>query len=165
MESNFNSDVYDFLENCSKFKVRMILVGGSAVNFYGYKRHSADIDFWIDNSPLNFSNLLRALNNLGYRIDSFPDKVMKSRQNISIKISPDLEIELITNLNPGKTFEEALAESVIFEIEGQKLLKWNIISYKDLINSKVKSGRPKDMLDVHELQRINKNPGETSSPE
>lgn len=142
----------------------MILVGGSAVNFYGYKRHSADIDFWIDNSPLNLKKIISALNVIGYKIDKFPDKVMKGRQNISIKISPDLEIELITKFNPGKTFEEALAESLIFETKGQQFLKWNIISYEDLINSKIKSGRPKDLLDVHELQRIRENPGEASSP-
>jgi len=33
-------------------------------------------------------------------------------------------------------------------------MKWNIISFEDLINSKVKSGRPKDLLDIKELQRI-----------
>jgi hypothetical protein len=38
-------------------------------------------------------------------------------------------------------------------------LKWNIISFDDLVSSKIKSGRPKDLLDVQELQRINKNPG------
>ncbi len=158
MERNFNDDVYAFIESCGRFTVRMILVGGSAVNFYGYKRHSADIDFWIDNSPLNLKNLVSALNVIGYKIDKFPDKVMKGQQNISIKLSPDLEIELITNFNPGKTFKDAFAESVVFETKGQKTLKWNIISYEDLITSKIKSGRPKDLLDVQEMQRININP-------
>jgi hypothetical protein len=31
----------------------MILVGGGAVNFHGFQRHSADIDFWIDVSEEN----------------------------------------------------------------------------------------------------------------
>lgn len=159
MERNFNTDVYNFIEACSSFGVRMILVGGSAVNYYGYKRHSADIDFWIDNSPANLSNLIKALNKLGYEFDKFPDKVIKGQQNISLKFSPDLEIELITRFNPGKSFDEAFAESVEFFAEGQKLYKWNIISYEDLISSKIKSGRPKDFLDVQELQRINKKDG------
>ncbi len=159
MERNFNDDVYAFLCSCYRFNVRMILVGGSAVNFYGYKRHSADIDFWIDNNPKNLKQLLTALISLGYKIQTFPDKVMKGEQNISIKLSPVLEIELITHFNPGKPFEEAYSESVEFIAEGQKLLKWNIISFDDLITSKIKSGRPKDLLDVQELQRINKNPG------
>jgi hypothetical protein len=75
---------------------------------------------------------------------------------MSLKLSPNLEIELITNFNPGKTFDEDWEESIEFTAEGTKLLKWNILSYEDLISSKIKLGRPKDFLDVQELQRINK---------
>jgi hypothetical protein len=134
----------------------MLLVGGSAVNYYGYKRHSADIDFWIDPSLENLEKLLKALISTAYSLDHFPEEVLKGEQNISLKFSPDLEVELITRFNPGKTFDEAFEESVEFYAEGQKLIKWNIISYESLINSKVKSGRPKDLLDIKELQRINK---------
>ncbi len=156
MERNFNDEVYAFLEVCQQFKVRLLLVGGSAVNYYGYKRHSADIDFWIDNNPQNLEQITAALNALGYSIHTLPDKVLEGEQNISLKLSPNLEIELITKFNPGKTFDEAWAESVEFTAEGIKLVKWNILSYDDLISSKIKSGRPKDLLDVHELQRIQK---------
>ena len=134
----------------------MLLVGGSAVNYYGYKRHSADVDFWLDTSLKNLENLLKALKHIGYSIDRFPDEVNNGNQNISLKFSPDLEVELITRFNPGKTFEEAFNESVGFMAEGHELLKWNIISYDSLINSKLKSARPKDLLDIKELQRINK---------
>ena len=33
-----------FVELCLKHNEELILVGGAAVNFYGYIRHSADID-------------------------------------------------------------------------------------------------------------------------
>lgn len=156
MERSFNQDVYDFIEACGRNKVRMILVGGNAVNYYGYKRHSADIDFWVDNKAKNLENLLKALKQLAYEISDFPPEVKNGDQNISLKFSPDLEIELITRFNPGKTFNEAFIDSVEFIAVGQKLLKWNILSFQDLINSKIKSGRPKDLLDVQELQRIRK---------
>ncbi|MCF8367074.1 MAG: nucleotidyltransferase family protein [Bacteroidales bacterium] len=156
MERNFNHDVYDFIEACGRKKVRMILVGGNAVNYYGYKRHSADIDFWVDNKPENLENLLKALKQLGHEISDFPPDVRTGDQNISLKFSPDLEIELITRLNPGKTFDEAFIDSVEFVAAGQRLLKWNVLSFEDLINSKIKAGRPKDLLDIQELQRIRK---------
>ena len=156
MERNFNDEVYQLIDTCNKHGVKMLLVGGSAVNYYGYKRHSADIDFWVDSSLKNLENLLKALKHIGYLFDQFPDEVVAGNQNISLKFSPDLEVELITRFNPGKTFDEAFDESVAFIAEGQKLLKWNIISYDSLINSKLKSARPKDLLDVKELQRINK---------
>ena len=33
-------------------------------------------------------------------------------------------------------------------------MKWNVLSLEDLIVTKVKAGRPKDLLDVQELQRL-----------
>jgi len=156
MENNFNDEVYQFIKFCNKRGVKMILVGGSAVNYYGYKRHSADIDFWIDNSQLNFTKLVSALQGIGYHLDKLPEQVLCGEQNISLKFNPDLEIELITRFNPGKTFDEALKESVEYVAKDQPFLKWNIISLEDLITSKIKSGRPKDLMDVVELQKINK---------
>ena len=154
MERNFNKEVYDFIKACNQFGVKMIMVGGSAVNYYGYKRHSADIDFWIDNSEENLDKLLKALKQAGYELDSFPEEVAAGNQNISLKFSADVEIELITRFNPGKTFQEALDESVEFISGSEKYLRWNIISFDDLITSKLRSGRPKDLLDVQELKRL-----------
>jgi hypothetical protein len=154
MLSSFNRDIFEFIEACNQYQVRMILVGGSAVNYYGYKRHSADIDFWIDNSAENFERLLNTLNKIGYDLKEFPEDVVTANKNISLKFSPDLEIELITRFNSGKSFTDAFADSVSFEIKGQQYRRWNILSYDDLINSKIKSARNKDLLDVKELQRI-----------
>lgn len=156
MKRNFNDDVFNFIQACNKFNVEMIMVGGSAVNFYGYKRHSADIDFWINHTNNNLNCLKKALLFIGYGIEQFPDAVMRGEQNISLKFSPDLEIELITKFNPGKSFKEAFKDSKEYIIEGEKFYKWYIISYEDLIESKMKSGRPKDLLDIQELQRLNK---------
>ena len=82
------------------------MVGGGAVNFYGYQRHSADVDFWIDTTPSNLVALREALNELGYEFDDFPEDVKRGQQNISIKISPVIDIELITSFNPGRSFSE-----------------------------------------------------------
>ncbi len=86
----------------------MLMVGGGAVNFHGYQRHSIDVDFWIDTQK--------------------------------------------ENLN--KSFDQAYEEAEIAEVKGKPLLKWRVLSFDDLITGKVKSRRPKDLLDVQELQRI-----------
>lgn len=129
----------------------MILVGGGAVNFYGYQRHSADIDFWIEISPDNMQKLLKTLQEMGFPIQELPDSIKKGEQNISIKLSPVFELELITKFNPGKTFEEAFSASEVVENEG---LEYHVLSFSDLIQSKITTGRPKDKLDVEELHRI-----------
>lgn len=151
---NFNSRVEEFIQFACENGVRMLLVGGGAVNFHGYQRHSADIDFWVDLTPQNLENLKSALNLMGYHFEHFPEKVLNGLQNISVKISPFLELELITKFNPGKTFEQALADSVTFSIGGNELKRINVLSFDDLINSKIKSGREQDLRDVLMLKKI-----------
>ncbi|QGY43788.1 hypothetical protein GM418_08985 [Maribellus comscasis] len=151
---SFPERVKEFLKNASRNKVRMILVGGGAVNFYGYQRHSADIDFWVDSSGDNFENLLRTLKDMGFSIEQLPEKVKTGEQNISIKISPVFELELITKFDPGRSFEEAYVESQEVDKNG---MKYRVLNFDDLIRSKITSERAKDKLDIQELQRIRQN--------
>ena len=55
-------------EPAAKHKVRMLMVGGAAVNFHGYQRHSVDVDFWIDTSSENFENLITVFREMDYDI-------------------------------------------------------------------------------------------------
>jgi len=151
----FNKRVKEFVVAANQRGVRMLMVGGGAVNFHGYQRHSADVDFWIDLSKENLQKLILTLQDLGYKIDDFNDKIKQGKQNISIKISPVAEIELITNFNPNKSFEEAYNEKLEVTINENKILRYDILSLNDLITSKIKAGRHKDLLDVYELKRIN----------
>jgi hypothetical protein len=154
MLEDFPDRVKTFIECANKNNLEMILVGGGAVNFHGYQRHSADIDFWINITQNNLKNLLKTLQDLEYDILEIPEPVKKQEQNISLKISPVFELELITRFNPGKSFEEAFSDSETVEKEG---LKYRVINFNDLIQSKITSPRPKDKLDVEELQRIRMN--------
>lgn len=131
------------------------MVGGGAVNFHGYQRHSADIDFWIDTSKKNLGHLLLALREIGIDVDKFPEKVENQEQNISLKFSPEaLHIELITNFNVNKTFDEAYQAAIEVKSGKHTLLRYRVLSLEDLVTSKIKAGRPKDLLDIQELQRI-----------
>lgn len=149
----FEDEVKTFLAESEKVGLRIIMVGGAAVNHHGYKRHSADVDLWIEPVPENFDKLLRVLLALGYELDQLPQAVRQAEQNVSIKISPGQEIELITRFNPGCSFEEAWSRCEIAEVSGMRVAKYRVLAFDDLINSKVRSARPKDLLDVHELQR------------
>ena len=151
LSESFPERVKSFIKAANKNKVNMILVGGGAVNFHGFQRHSADIDFWIDLSKENIEKLIRTLQDLGYKLDDFPKKVKSGEQNISIKISPVFEIELITNFNPGKNFAQAFRDSVLVKKEG---FNYHVLEFNDLIKSKIASERTKDKLDVEELQKI-----------
>jgi hypothetical protein len=159
MENIWKENIDTFLKLANKHKVRMLLVGGGAVNFYGFQRHSADVDFWIDTQKDNLNRLLEVFNEMGYEITDFPESVKEQKQNISVKFSPaDLDLELITKFSVNKSFDQAYKDSTVVTIEGSKLMKWNVLSVDDLITSKIKSGRTKDLLDIEELKKIIENP-------
>jgi predicted nucleotidyltransferase component of viral defense system len=155
MIQEWNTAIENFIVLSSKHNVRMLMVGGAAVNFHGYQRHSADVDFWIDTSTENFKKLIAVFQELGYEIDDFPQAVKDKQQNISVKFSPaDFNLELITNFSVNKPFDEAYTESETVTVESNNnQLIWRVISLEDLITSKIKSGRPKDLLDVQQLQK------------
>lgn len=150
---SFGKEVSAFLHEADKQGLRVLLVDGGAVNFHGYQRHSADVDLWIEPSPENFDRLLIVLRALGYELTGLPDAVLRQQQNVSIRISPDMEIEIITRFNPGRTFQEAWLHSESSELAGEPVATYRILSYDDLIASKLRSARPKDLLDVQELKR------------
>ena len=82
-------------------------------------------------------------------------KVLLIEDDPSIRqvISAALEIEgyVVHQFSDG---ESAVAE--IAQVEGYPLLKWNVLNFDDLITSKIKSSRAKDLLDIQELKRLKK---------
>ncbi len=155
MIETWDKNIRDFIKGIHKHEVRMIMVGGGAVNFHGYQRHSADVDFWLDPEAENFKKLIVVFQEMGYDIDDFPEEVKKQQQNISIKFSPSiLNLEIITNFSVNKPFAKAYEETILVKKDG---LEWRVLSFEDLITSKIKAGRPKDLLDIQELQRTKNN--------
>jgi hypothetical protein len=155
MTKIWKENIDEFLREASQEEVRMLLVGGGAVNFHGYQRHSADVDFWIETTDENFSKLIRVFRKMGYEIHHFPEKVLNGEQNISIKFTPaDLNLELITNFRLGKSFKQAFAESEKVVIKDYGIYKWNVLNLNDLLESKKRASRPKDLLDIMELKSI-----------
>ena len=135
----------------------MVMDGGCAVNFHGYQRHSADVDFWIETTNENLQNLASVFREMGYEIEEFPDAVKDQFQYISVKFSPaDLDLELITKFEIGKSFNEAFVEAISVEISGNQVLKWKVLSLEDLLESKRRAARPKDFLDIQQLKLLNK---------
>ena len=156
MNQPWEENINQFIIVANKHNVRMLMVGGGAVYFHGYQRHSADVDFWIETSDANFENLIKVFKEMGYEIDDFPEKVKKQEQNISIKFSPvDLDLELITNFSVNKTFDEAFHDSETVIVNNNPFLRWSVLSLEDLITSKIKANRPKDLLDIQQLRQIN----------
>ncbi|HLW33842.1 MAG TPA: hypothetical protein VKX40_16395 [Aequorivita sp.] len=156
MESDWDDNMASFLELILKHGVRMIMVGDEAVNFYGYKKSSSQVDFWIEASSENFNKLLLVLKGMGSNLANFPAEVFDRKKNISINFSnSNLNVELITNFVVGKSFSWAYEDSIESYLKDRPAVKWRVLSLEDLLISKAKSLKPQDILDVQELKKIN----------
>ena len=155
MIENWDNEIIHFMTLCTEHNVRMLMVGGGAVNFHGYQRHSSDVDFWIDISSTNLQNLKIVLVKMGYILEDFPESIKLGEQNISLKFTPtSLNIELITCFSINKSFDIAYEEAEKVNFEGNSIAKWRVLNFDDLVTSKIKAARPKDLLDIQELNRI-----------
>ena len=95
------------------------------------------------------------LNDLGYELEALPEDVHAGLQDVSLKFSPvDLDVELITRFDVSRPFSAAYGDSVRVQGAGPSLHRWRVLAFDDLVTSKAKAARPKDLLDIHELRRI-----------
>ena len=142
------------LEALNKYKVNYLVVGGYAVNSYGYLRSTGDMDLWIDKSQKNLENAKNALLYLSYPKEAVNQAIeeLSANKNINLRQNEFFKIELITFLSSTLKFSEAYKNKTIKSILG---VQATVIDFEDLCNLKIKSGRPKDLLDVHELKRLN----------
>ena len=140
------------LETLNKNEVEYLVIGGYAVNYYGYNRTTGDIDLWIKPDNTNRDKIINALKKL--YVDETSLEVLKSMNFEEHIVFSDGEkpfkIDFITHIS-GVKFSDAWASKQISEIEG---LFIPFINLHHLVISKFNTGRPKDKLDIEELQRI-----------
>ncbi|MBX7181701.1 MAG: nucleotidyltransferase [Bacteroidia bacterium] len=140
-----------------RHQVSFLLIGGYAVNFYGYGRYTGDIDFWLEPSNENKAKFITALKSLSnnWELIEYANQLdFTQKQSIQIGKVPH-RIDFLTYVNLVD-FDEAWEKRK--EIPFQDLTL-PIVHYDHLILMKFNTGRPKDKLDIEELQRRNK--GET----
>lgn len=142
-------------KNLHLFNVKYIMVGGFATNLHGFSRTTADCDIWIEDSITNRKNLRSALEkNEGIPFDSIERMEFVPGWS-SIQLNAGLSLDIMTYLKgfPQSSFEECYKQASIAVIYDLPLYFLHINS---LIEAKKQSGRPKDLIDIIELERIKK---------
>lgn len=140
------------LRKLIEFKIDFILIGGYAVNFHGYNRVTADMDVWLkpDNqNKLKFLEFLKA--------EGFDDESLKHIESIDFTRhaafhigEKPLQVDFLTIIS-GLSFSEANEKKLLLPFEQSSVA---VIHIDHLILSKITSSRPKDKLDIEELQKI-----------
>lgn len=150
----FDKDFAEFIELLNSNNVEYIVVGGYALSIYGYPRHTGDLDVLINKTESNALKMIQVFNAFGFGELSITPNDFLSEDNIVQIGYPPLRIDVINSID-GVNFDECYLNKKTIEIDR---LKVNFISYKDLLLNKKASGRPKDLIDIKNLEKANKNP-------
>ncbi len=137
----------EFLGCLNRAGVEYLLVGGYAVNHYGYHRFTEDIDFWIAVSDENFDRLLSAIRDFfGEDLAGLDKKFLQANESLFLGGVPN-KIEVFKQAT-GLNFSEAYPRRVETAIDGEPV---KMISLADLKINKRASGRNKDLADLDNL--------------
>jgi predicted nucleotidyltransferase len=151
MASLFDQDHLDFIKLLNKHEVEYILIGGVAVNLYGYNRGTGDVDIWIGSSELTKEKLISAIEEFGY--DTSQYKEMNPGEILIFTLGARDQpghIEIMNRI-AGVKFDEAYQRVETKLIES---IPMKVIHFNDLIANKRAAARPRDLDDVENLSNL-----------
>ena len=161
-----------FLRLLKSRQIEYLLVGGYAVQYYGYLRPTSDLDIWIAANRVNAQKLVEALQSFGTGIAGLTlEPFQHENRIIRIEVQP-LIVEVLNPIigqrpeslsriegNPaglievltiqsGVSFETCYPERVMDRIDGVEV---SIISLHHLEVVKQAGNRPQDIDDLAHL--------------
>lgn len=139
-------DFREFLKLLNSHEVEYLLIGGYAVNYYGYARATIDMDVWIRISPENAPKLTEAIQKFGF--SQVRDQLFLEPGKVIRMGVPPLRIEIQTSVS-GIDFAECWRNRTAAEIDGVPV---NLIGLADLKANKKACGRYKDLADLEQLE-------------
>ena len=148
----FTADMRELLRLFEEHGVEYVLVGGFAVNYYGYVRATQDIDFLVYPSRENSQRTLQALSGFGFGAAGIPQDCFEHAGTaVHLGTEPN-RIDLLTKLK-GVSNSSIFAGARRVEMAGVSV---NLISLEHLVEAKRNSDRARDIADADELLKINK---------
>ncbi|MBC7888917.1 MAG: hypothetical protein H7Z13_13655 [Ferruginibacter sp.] len=151
----FDEEIIKFWQVMENNAVRYIMVGGYATNIHGYQRFTGDMDIWIADTPGNRINLRKAFKDAGMgdyfmmeRLQFIPGWT-DFRLNNGLKLDIMVEMKGLEDYN----FDDCYKMATIAEIENISI---RFLHINQLIANKKAVNRPKDQIDVMELEKIKK---------
>lgn len=141
----------DIFQALNDNKVIYIVIGGFAVNFYGYSRMTEDLDILFKPTSENGEKLLSALHRLDFEINTFNDHNFSEPTHLRLGDPPN-SIDLI-NETKGLDLTKVFDNAIFSKIEN---ILTPIISIEDLIANKKALNTYKDLADAEVLTKIRK---------
>jgi hypothetical protein len=143
-----NQDFVDLLRAFVAHDVRFLIVGAYALAVHGRPRATGDLDVWVDATPSNAPNIMRALAAFGAPMAQISEADF-SEPGVVYQIGvPPGRIDILTTLT-GLTFEEAWQGRVRHDVGG---VQTDFIGRAAFIKNKRATGRPKDLGDIEGME-------------
>jgi len=151
----FDEEILNLWKAFETNKVRYILVGGFATNFYGYDSVTMNMEIWIEDTRENRGKIRKALfeTKLG---DVEPIERMQFLPGwTTINLDSRLSLDFMTSLKGLEEicFNECYKLAQVYEIQDTII---RVLHLNHLIDSKKATNRLKDQLDIIELEKIRK---------
>jgi predicted nucleotidyltransferase len=159
MATQFDT-IFEVLESTG---VRYVVVGGVAVNLHGYQRFTKDVDLVIELVADRALKALQALEAIGYKpilpvgvadfaVPAIREGWIRDKGMLVFQMYSDhtrMSIDIFARYPVD--FGEVWGPSTKIDLPGSSL---HIASIDHLIQMKREAGRPQDLLDIEQLQKI-----------
>ncbi len=149
-----NHEFLLFLQCAHQHKLRYLLIGGYAVNYYGYNRNTEDLDIWLAPTNENRRALMDTLLCMNYSDQEVAPLLEEDFTSPFVGTigSAGAAIDILTYVHHAISFDEAEKGKGIYEIQPGVFL--NIVPYQILKEMKLRTHREKDMFDIARLEEI-----------
>lgn len=139
----------------NKHRLLYLMVGGFATTLYGFNRTTQDLDIWIKDSKENPMGLRQTLKELEIGDFESIETTEFVPGDSSIRLNSGFELDIMTSLKGFEQikFDECYDLAPTADVEGVPV---RILHINQLIEAKRSSGRPKDLIDIEELEKIRK---------
>lgn len=136
--------------------VRFIIVGDYASRLHGLRGNRDTLEVWLEDTLENRRNLIKSFEQLGYGQDfSYMETLQFVPGWTSFQIGSGIEIDIMTTMKGLETlsFDECLNLASIADLDTVQV---PFLHINHLIQNKKTVDRPKDKIDVIELEKIRK---------
>ncbi|QQR98173.1 MAG: hypothetical protein IPK18_01145 [Sphingobacteriales bacterium] len=148
----FDENILSFWKNLNNNSVRYIMIGGFAVNLHGFNRTTADIDIWLEDNATNRLAFGKVMYEYGYEdIDWITVDIIPGWTNFYIGNNIYIDVILEMKGLNEYSFSDCLnmaSIAKIFDIDVP------FLHINQLIKNKKETNRPKDKIDIIELENI-----------
>ena len=143
-------DFKDLIQIFNRNGVEYLLVGGYAFGVHAQPRATKDLDLFIRSSVSNSEAVFKALCEFGAPLQGMTTRDFRDGEScLEFGLEPH-RVEILQKIS-GVTFDEAWKDRVLTTIEHDTPVA--VISRKHLVRNKRAAGRPRDLLDVKEIEK------------